>query len=275
MSSDRSSLSPSREDELTLLYRRRRQLRVLAGPPRTARGHGALEAHDLLDRRRQPGRVLDDAATVLGMGGEPSDDARQRRRHGVEAGNREHVQDLHDGVVVEAVAVDREVHELIEKIIRPGTRRTIGDDQVEAVIVVTLRGEGGRRHAPLDTVDGEGPGDGPDVDLSDLARLRAPAAPGATASGSPPTRSSWGRCVASSGPASTPGGGPSWVCVGDRSQVLSAQAFSANPVRSCPPTPGRRSHDDVRHHQPPRRHGHSHRHGDRLAAPPSLPSKPS
>ena len=62
-------------------------------------------------------RVLDDAPPLLRMGREPRDQARQRRRHRVEPRDREHVHDVDDLVVVQAMAVDLEVDELVEQVV--------------------------------------------------------------------------------------------------------------------------------------------------------------
>ena len=71
----------------------------------------------------------DDTRPELGMRREPGHDARQRRRDRVEAGDGEHVHDVHDLVVVEAVPVDLEVHELVEQVV---VARTVGAPFVEA-----------------------------------------------------------------------------------------------------------------------------------------------
>ena len=82
----------------------------------------------------------DDARPELRVGREPGHDARQRRRDRVEAGNREHVHDVHDLVVVEAVAVELEVHELVEQVV---VARTVGAPFVEPEAQVRAQLEAG------------------------------------------------------------------------------------------------------------------------------------
>src|SRR4051812_22707998 len=69
-------------------------LGVADRPAWSAHWNRTLEPHDLLDRRRQQIGIGDDPTTLLGVGSKPGEDARQRRRNGVEAGDGEHMHDV-------------------------------------------------------------------------------------------------------------------------------------------------------------------------------------
>ena len=72
-----------------------------------AAGHDRrLHPHQLFDRGREQRRVGDESVTFGRVAGEPVDHARQRRRHGVEAGEHEQERDVDDVFVREAVPVD-------------------------------------------------------------------------------------------------------------------------------------------------------------------------
>ena len=59
---------------------------------------------------------------------------------------------------------------------RPGRPRTITDEQVDAVIAMTVRALAQGRDALVDAVDGQGSGLDPDGGVADLASVRAPTA---------------------------------------------------------------------------------------------------
>ena len=82
---------------------------------------------------------------------------------------------------------------------RPGKPRSIGDEDVERVIVKTLEEQPRGRDALVDAVDGSGDGDEPDRGQPDLAGVRAQAPSDRERSSSRPIRSSSTRSETSSG----------------------------------------------------------------------------
>ncbi|MDO8390333.1 MAG: hypothetical protein Q7V57_07575 [Actinomycetota bacterium] len=68
--------------------------------------------------------MLDHPLALFGVLGEPGQDARQRRRDRVEAGDRKQVHDVDDLVLVELMTIDLEVDEGVDQVVvaRPGAQ---------------------------------------------------------------------------------------------------------------------------------------------------------
>ena len=80
------------------------------------RRHRALPAQQLLDRRRDDLRVLDQLAAMLGLLGQVGEHAVERVGHRVEAGDHEQEADVQDLVVGELLPVELGGHDPPEEI---------------------------------------------------------------------------------------------------------------------------------------------------------------
>ncbi len=78
-----------------------------------------LPAQQFLDRGRDLGRVVDELAPVLGMGGEKREHAVERGRDRVEARDQEQEADVEDLGAAELLAVYRRVEELAQDVVAP------------------------------------------------------------------------------------------------------------------------------------------------------------